>query len=69
MGIELLTEEQYRQLQELGKFDLKHQAGYKHLTTFANSAVPSSAIVAMTWSLCTTMAQNPTTRQEASVDR
>ena len=69
IGIELLTEEQYRHLQELGKFDLKHRAGYKHLTTFASSAVPSSATVAMIWSLCTTMEQIPTTPQEASVGR
>jgi len=27
MGIELLTEEQYRELQKLGKFDLKTSAG------------------------------------------
>jgi hypothetical protein len=27
MGIELLTEEQYRELQKVGKFDTKRQAG------------------------------------------
>ena len=27
IGAELLTEEQYHQLQQLGEFDLKHQAG------------------------------------------
>jgi len=27
MGIELLTEDQYRELQKLGEFDLKHRAG------------------------------------------
>ena len=31
MGIELLTEEQYRQLQQLGSSIRNHQAGYKHL--------------------------------------
>ena len=43
MGIELLTEEQYRELQEFGEFDQKTSSWIELLPTSANSAAPSSA--------------------------
>ena len=38
MGVELLTEEEYRSLQKLGKFDLKTSSWIKHLLIFVNLA-------------------------------
>ena len=46
MGIELLTEEEYRSLQELGKFDLKTSSWIKHLPVSVNLAEPFSVIAA-----------------------
>lgn len=67
MGIELLTEEQYRELQKLGNFDTKTSSW---VITPANIRKLGGAIffatAAMTQSLCTTMEQNPTMLQEAS---
>lgn len=36
IGIEMLTEEQYRELQELDNFDMKRRAGCRHLLTLEN---------------------------------
>ncbi len=69
MGIELLTEERYRQLQELGKFDLKTSSWVQ---TPDNIRKLGGAIFCdrrYDMVFMYTMGQNPTTRQEASVDR
>jgi len=50
LGIELLTEEQYRELQELGEFDTKT----------SSSAAPCFVIAASTWFSCITTARTPT---------
>ena len=50
MGIELLTEEQYRELQKLGNFDTKTSSWVKHLLISENSAAPSFVIAATTLS-------------------
>lgn len=47
MGIEVLTEEQYRELQNLEPFDIKTQAGFKHPTLSEISVGLCSAIIAM----------------------
>jgi hypothetical protein len=60
MGIELLTEDQYRELQKLGNFDTKTSSWVK---------TPSFVIVATTLSLCITMVQNPTMRPGVSAAR
>ena len=67
MGIEILTEEQYRELQKLGNFDMKTSSWVQTPAILENSAGLSFVIVATTLSLCTTMEQNPTMLQEASV--
>ena len=67
MGIELLTEEQYRELQKIGNFDMKTSSWVQTPATFEISAGPSFAIFATTLSLCTTMEQNPTMLQGVSV--
>lgn len=48
MGIELLTQEQYRELQKPGCFDTKTSSWIKHHQILEKSAVPSFAIVAIT---------------------
>ncbi|CAM5204097.1 hypothetical protein LSPH26S_03955 [Lysinibacillus sphaericus] len=69
MGIELLTEEQYRALQELGTFDLKTSSWVQTPANIRKLGGPSSVIVATIQSLCTTMERIPTMLQEASVVR
>ena len=58
MGVELLNEDQYRRLQELGEFDTKPRAGYKHPPILENWVVPSSVIVATTMSSYFTIARH-----------
>ena len=57
MGIELLTEEQYRELQELGNFDTKTSSWVKTPPTLENSAAPSLLIGATAMSSCITTAR------------
>jgi hypothetical protein len=59
MGIEILTEDQYRELQRLGKFDTKTSNWISTPFRIRNSAVPSSATAATTPSSSATTAQNP----------
>ncbi len=70
MGIELLTEEQYRQLQELGKFDLKTSSWVQTPDNIRKlgGAIFCDRRYDMVF-MYTMGGQNPTTRQEASVDR
>ena len=67
MGIELLTEEQYRALQKLGKFDTKTSSWLKHLLISENSAAPSFAIAGTTRCSCITTVRNRTMRAGGSV--
>jgi len=60
MGIELLTEEQYRELQKLGNFDTKTSSWVKHLLISENSAAPSFVIAATTLSSFITTVRNLT---------
>ncbi len=70
MGIELLTEEQYREMQQLGDFDMKiSQVGYKHLQILENSVVLYFAIIALDMFSCTTMEQTLTMLPEVFVAR
>ena len=66
MGIELLTEDQYRELQRLGNFDTKTSSWVKHLLRSENSEAPSFVIAATTQSSCITTARNLTTPPEDS---
>jgi hypothetical protein len=69
MGIELLSEEQYRTLQQLGPFDLgKRRAGFKHLQRSENSAEHSSRITVMAMSSCIIMVHNLIMRREVLED-
>ena len=67
MGIELLTEEQYRELQKLGSFDLKTSSCVKHLSISGNLAGLSFVTGATTLSLSITTGLNPTTPPGGSV--
>ena len=70
MGIELLTEEQYRELQKLGEF--RHENVELDENTFCiseNSAAPSFVIAATTLFSCITTARNPTMPPGRSVAR
>ena len=60
MGIELLTEEQYRELQKLGNFDTKTSSWVKTPSRSENSAAPSFAIAATTPFSFITTVRNPT---------
>lgn len=64
IGIELLTEEQYRELQKLGDFDTKTSSWVK---TPENSAAPSIVIAATTLFSCLTTVRNPTMPLAGSV--
>ena len=69
MGIELLTEEQYRELQKLGNFDTKTSSWVKHLLISENSAAPSFVIAATTMFSCITTVRNLTMPPGGSVAR
>ena len=69
MGIELLTEEQYRELQKLGAFDLKTSSWVKLRIILENSAEPYSAIAVMILFLFTTTERNRTMPPEVFVAR
>lgn len=66
MGVDLLTEEKYHQLQKLGEFDLKTTTWVKPRRRFASSAAASSAIAVTAGSSSATTANNPTTAPAAS---
>ncbi len=68
MGIELLTEEQYRELQKLGNFDSKTSSWVKHQLRLENLVVPSFAITDSILSSCITTVQNHIMPAEDSVD-
>ena len=61
MGIELLTEKQYRELQTLGSFDSKTSSWVKHLLILENWAEPSFVIVGTTLSSYITTVRSLTT--------
>ena len=69
MGIELLTEEQYRELQKLGNFDTKTSSWVKHLLISENSSAPSFVIAASTLFSCITTVRNLTMPLGRSVAR
>ena len=69
MGIELLTEEQYRELQKLGNFDTKTTSWVQTPLILENSAVPSFVIAATTMSSCITTVRNLTMPPGGSVAR
>ena len=66
MGIELLTEEQYRELQKLGDFDTKTSSWIRTPSEVRASAVRSSAIGAMARCSCITTEGSRTTPPEGS---
>lgn len=66
MGIEMLTEEQYRDLQGFGEFDTKTSSWVKTPQILEDSAELFFVIAATTLSLCTTTEQNPTIPPGAS---
>ncbi len=66
MGIELLTEEQYRELQRLGMFDSKTSSWLWTPPKSGSSAAHSSATFDMVKSSSTTTALNPIMPYEAS---
>ena len=69
IGIEILTEEQYRGLQKLGNFDLKTSSWVKTPAMIRKLGGALFAIAALTRFSCITTARNLTTRQGASVPR
>jgi Protein of unknown function (DUF4256) len=69
MGIEFLTEEQYRSLQQLGEFDTKTSSWGKHLLRLETVAALSSAIAATIMSSSITTVRNSTMPPWASVAR
>jgi hypothetical protein len=69
MGIELLSEEQYRELQKLGNFDTKTSSWVKTPLLLENSAAPSFAIADTTPCSCITTARNHTMPPGGSVAR
>jgi hypothetical protein len=66
MGIELLTEEQYRALQRLGNFDMKTSSWVKHLQVLESSAAPAFVIAVMARSSPTTTERSLTMPHEES---
>ena len=70
MGIELLTEEQYRELQKLGNFDTKTSSWVKTPSDIRKlGAAPSFVIAAMTLFSCITTVRNLIMRVGRSVAR
>ena len=69
MGIEVLTEEQYLELQKLGEFDTKRSAGLKRRLISENSTVRCIVIAVMAACLSVTTARNLTTAAGDSVAR
>ena len=69
MGIELLTEEQYRELQKLGKFDLKTSSWIKTPADIRKLGGAFFVIVATTLSSCIITVQNLTMPPGDSVAR
>jgi hypothetical protein len=69
IGIELLTEEQYRELQKLGNFDTKTSSWVKTPSDIRNSAAPSFVIAATTLFSCITTVRNLTMPLGHSVAR
>ena len=67
MGIELLTEEQYRELQKLGKFDAKTSSWVKTPAEIRKLGGALFVIVATTMSSCITTVQNHTMAPGRSV--
>ena len=67
IGIELLTEEQYRELQKLGEFDAKSSSWVKTPSDIRKLGGPSFAIAATTRFSCITTARNLTTLPGDSV--
>jgi hypothetical protein len=66
MGIELLTEEEYRTLQQLGEFDTKTSSWVQTPAVSGTSVAPCSATVATIPFSSTTTAPSRTTRRAAS---
>jgi hypothetical protein len=60
MGVDLLTEEQYRGLQRLGEFDTKTSSWVKHLLMSENLGELFFVIAASTWFSCITTVRNLT---------
>ena len=60
MGVELLTEEQYRELQELGEFDRKTSSWVKTPADIRNSVVPFLVTAASAACSFITTARSPT---------
>ncbi len=69
IGIELLTEEQYRELQKLGNFDAKTSSWVAHLRMSGNLAAPCFVIVATTQFSCITTELIPIMPPEVSAVR
>jgi|GEM_PF-69254 len=69
MGIELLTEDQYRELQKLGQFDTKTSSWVKTLLRLGNSVVPFFVIDATSMSFCIITVQSHTMPHGDSVAR
>lgn len=67
MGIEILTEEQYRELQKFGIFDTKTSSWVKTLNALENKAALYFVIVATIQSLYTIIVQSLITASEVSV--
>jgi hypothetical protein len=67
MGIEILTERQYRGLQKLGQFDLKTSSWILTPPASGCSVAPPFAIAAMTMFSSITTGRSRITRREASV--
>lgn len=66
MGIEILTEEQYRDLQKLGIFDIKTSSWVKTPADIRKLGGAIFVIVATTLFLCITMVLNLTMQPEGS---
>jgi hypothetical protein len=66
MGIEILTEEQYRELQKLGSFDTKTSSWIKTSTNIRKLGGALFVIAVTIKSLYIITAPNPTTLQEVS---
>lgn len=69
MGIELLTEEQYRELQQLGDFDMKSSSWVQTPSDIRELGGALFAIIASDTFLCTTMEQIPIMLLEDSAVR
>ena len=69
MGVEILTEEQYRGLQQLGNFDIKTSVGLKLQLPLENWVALSFVIVDTIRFFCITTARNLTMLQGVSVGR